>query len=265
MNTSDINSKVEGFISPPYTDRDASMIFLSFESEEQYESWFNENPKTHCNWLKKDTIKMTSEPLFELDVVTKIVFVCTHSGKPRSVKTQDTTAVPVRSEAALTKKRRVNKASIKCGCTARIVKKMLTNKTIEVIYTWKHINHDPSKITEVLNERMDPEVIHWVKGHHMDWKSIKNVLRLKEDNLDDIETTNVLPFSMLNRYKTVQNVIAAHFTELSRKHTNVIRSLELWIKYLCEEKGYMAEYIQYPGEGAPFLIHWMSSWQMNVS
>ncbi|KAI9358373.1 hypothetical protein BD770DRAFT_387174 [Pilaira anomala] len=175
MNTFDINSNFEGFIVPPYTDRDASMIFLSFESEEQYELRLNENPKTHCNWLKKDTIKMTSEPLFGLNVVTNI------AGKPKNVNTQDTIAVVVRSEAALTKKRRVNKASIKCGCTARIVKKMLVNKMVE-------------------------------------------------------------------------NAIAAHCTKLSRKHTNVIRS----------EKGYMAEYIQYPGEGAPFLIHWMSSWKMNI-
>lgn len=70
---------------------------------------------------------------------------------------------------------------------------------------------------------------------------------------------------MLITYKTVQNIIAAHFTRLSRKHTNVIKSVELWMKYLCEEKGYMAQFIQHPGEDAPFLIHWMSSWQMNVS
>lgn len=206
MNTFDINSNFEGFIAPPYTERDASMIFLSFENEEQYELWFNENPKTHCNWLKKDTIKMTGEPLSGLDVVTKIVFVCTHSGKPKTTKAQDTTALVVRSEAALAKKRRVNKASIKCGCTARLVKKILFNKKVEVTYTWKHINHDPSKISEALNERLDPEVILWVvkhvEDHHMDWKSIKNVLRLKEDNLDDVSKFS-LQMTCFNHYTAI--------------------------------------------------------------
>lgn len=69
---------------------------------------------------------------------------------------------------------------------------------------------------------------------------------------------------MLITYRDVQNIIAAHFTKLSRKHPNVIKSVELWMKYLREEKQYFGEYVQHPGEGAPFLIYWMSSWQMNV-
>lgn len=70
---------------------------------------------------------------------------------------------------------------------------------------------------------------------------------------------------MLITYKDVQNIIAAHFTKLSRKHPNVYKSVEFWMQYLRGEKNYVAEYVQHPGENAPFLVHWMSSWQMNVS
>lgn len=69
---------------------------------------------------------------------------------------------------------------------------------------------------------------------------------------------------MLIKYKDVQNVIAAHFTKLSRKHVDVYRSVELWMRYLREQRNYVAEYVQHPGEGDPFLVYWMSSWQMSV-
>ncbi|KAI9364664.1 hypothetical protein BD770DRAFT_151438 [Pilaira anomala] len=79
-----------------------------------------------------------------------------------------------------------------------------------------------------------------------------------------IESSLVLPHSMLVTYRDVQNMTSAHFTKLSRKHINVIRSVEIWMKYLPEEKQYFAEYVQHSGKGAPFLIYWMSSWQLNV-
>lgn len=69
------------------------------------------------------------------------------------------------------------------------MKKLLGNSTVLVTYTWKHVNHDPSDITEAIKERMHPDVLHWiakhVEDHHMDWKAIKNVLRLDENNLDE--------------------------------------------------------------------------------
>ncbi|KAI9261870.1 hypothetical protein EDC94DRAFT_496733, partial [Helicostylum pulchrum] len=90
-----------------------------------------------------------------------------------------------------------------------------------------------------IKERIDPEVLRWiakhVEEHRMDWKYIKNVLRLNENKVDDIENTSVLPYSMLITYKDVQNVIANSLNRTSRKHANVYRSVDLWMDYLREK------------------------------
>ncbi|KAI9245035.1 hypothetical protein EDC94DRAFT_530456 [Helicostylum pulchrum] len=121
---------------------------------------------------------------------------------------------------------------------------------------WKHLKHNPSDITEAIKERTDPEVLRWiakhVEEHHMDWKYIKNVLRLNESKVDDVSKL-FNTYSMFITYKDVQNVIANRLNRISRKHENVYRSVDLWMDYL-REKQYSAEYVQHSGKETPSLM-----------
>lgn len=176
----DINSEFKGFKQPCY---DIHPMYVSFSNEVQFQQWFDSEPKQHGNWLTKDTT--TSEGKNAVDVVNRRVLICNHAGKGRVHKPSN----PEEDQESRTvKKRRVLKPSIKCNCTARIIVKTLLNQSMLVTYTWKHVNHNPSDPTEAIRERLDPEILQWIFNHvengKMDWKSIKNVLRLNEDNLD---------------------------------------------------------------------------------
>ncbi|GAA5797965.1 hypothetical protein HPULCUR_003363 [Helicostylum pulchrum] len=167
MTTFNINND---FIIPPYEDCDGAIVHMSFENEVEFDYRFDNGPKKHCNWLKKETVKTTEGVIGTTAVALRVSWVCTH------------------------------------------------------------------------NERTDPEVLRWiakhVEEHHMDWKYIKNVLRLNESKVDDVN---------------VQNVIANRLNRISRKHANVYRSVDLWMDYL-REKQYSAEYVQHSGKETPSLM-----------
>jgi hypothetical protein len=62
----------------------------------------------------------------------------------------------------------------------------MTDHTIQVIYKWNHPDHDPSNVEEITNTRLPLSVKIWIDEHVnkcMDWKAIKNLLRLDENTL----------------------------------------------------------------------------------
>jgi hypothetical protein len=88
------------------------------------------------------------------------------------------------------KRKRSSAPSIKVGCNAYFNKKVYTNGDIEVIYHWKHKNHDPFEAESFVNEsRLPAEVRRWIVEAvevYKDWKTIKTVLRLNEQELEHV-------------------------------------------------------------------------------
>jgi hypothetical protein len=101
-----------------------------------------------------------------------IKYQCGHSGKPKKRK---------ESEASI--KKTQTKESIKIGCPAYINKHLLTGGAVEVTYRWEHPGHNPFDVQEIISSRLPSEVKQWIEEHvnqNMDWKSIKNLLRMDE-------------------------------------------------------------------------------------
>lgn len=66
------------------------------------------------------------------------------------------------------------------------------------------------------------------------------------------------------KYHDMQNVISYKFNLLSRKNRIDSVSCESWMTELSSA-GYSTLFKQHAGEGAPFLIAWISPWQKDVS
>lgn len=88
------------------------------------------------------------------------------------------------------KKRRVQKTeSIKVNCSAKITKVSFYNGSVNVVYSWKHINHDPLSAKEMYTSRLPTVIKDWINEQvksNMDWKFIKATLRMSEESLDNV-------------------------------------------------------------------------------
>ncbi|CEI95013.1 hypothetical protein RMCBS344292_09214 [Rhizopus microsporus] len=141
------------------------------------------------------------------------------------------------------KKTRVTmKSSIKIGCTAKIIKHVMTDGTIHVEYHWEHPDHCPWDIKEITNSRLPFEIKQWIAEKaikNIDWKTIKKFLRIDDECLIELEkkkSSRSFPMSLLINYHDVKNIINAHMNKLSRKSCRDKNRCEKWMKYLEEEK-----------------------------
>ncbi|OAD65514.1 hypothetical protein PHYBLDRAFT_153416 [Phycomyces blakesleeanus NRRL 1555(-)] len=111
--------------------------------------------------------------------VKTVVYLCDHAEKPQVKKTSQSAKKCVKTIK-----------SIKIGCSASIYKHIMTDGTVCIKYNWQHPNHDPFKIEEISPSRLPDELKQWVEelvSQNMDWKSIKNMLRMSDDRLLELE------------------------------------------------------------------------------
>ncbi|OAD73091.1 hypothetical protein PHYBLDRAFT_71578 [Phycomyces blakesleeanus NRRL 1555(-)] len=154
--------------------------------------------------------------------------------------------------------------SIKIGCPASIYKHIITDGTVCIKYNWQYPNHNPFKIEEISLSRLPDELKQWVEGlvsQNMDWKSIKNMLRMSEDRLLELEQAgdrSSFPSSLLIDYQYVRNVINARMMKLSRKHVDHYKSVKLWVQELNESENTTLFTVHKNGL---FLVLWVSEWQ----
>ncbi|KAG1042622.1 hypothetical protein G6F43_011853 [Rhizopus delemar] len=226
MNTNDITN---------ITDDLNSRCSLSYaESEELFADWF----KNVANLI---------EP-FKLE---SIFYVCDRYGKPRR-----------RQQEEGASKRQKTKESIKIGCIAKLLKYIMTDESIRVSYQWQHIGHDPANIQEMIKARLPVEVREWIKKHvdrDLDWKQIKDLLRLDESRLDQNNTRfGTMPAALFVKYKDVKNLIDARIAYLTRKHSNDKESIKFWVD-TPKQEGFFS-LIRFH-ENGPFLLSWVSFWQ----
>ncbi|CEI91663.1 hypothetical protein RMCBS344292_05946 [Rhizopus microsporus] len=96
----------------------------------------------------------------------------------------------------------------------------------------------------------------------MDWKSIKNLLRMDEARLLQIEQNGIsfsFPPSLRINYCDARNVINARLMKLNRRAVRDRDSVQIWIEELAE-KG--AKTLFKVHEDGPFLVSWVAKWQI---
>ncbi|OAD70583.1 hypothetical protein PHYBLDRAFT_69582 [Phycomyces blakesleeanus NRRL 1555(-)] len=235
MSTFDIAANYDNCIIPDYIE---AVNSFDLSSENEFTNWLNDIAKKHANWVYYRSYRHEKNMVFvgkslenPLKVKT-VVYLCYHAGKPQVKKTSQSAQKHVRTTK-----------SIKIGYPASIYKHIMTDGTVCIKYNWQHPNHDPFKIEEISSSKLPDELKQWVEGlvsQNMDWKSIKNMLRMSEDRLLELEQAgdrSSFPSSLLIDYQYVRNVINARMMKLSRKHVDHYESVKLWVQELNEISG----------------------------
>ncbi|GAA5799562.1 hypothetical protein HPULCUR_004978 [Helicostylum pulchrum] len=87
------------------------------------------------------------------------------------------------------------------------------------MYFWKHENHDPNAISDIVDSRVSEDIRSWIEEHvekHMSWKTFKALLRLNPEDLARLENIAseksgaAVPFNLSVYYKMVNNIINAN-------------------------------------------------------
>lgn len=121
-------------------------------------------------------------------------FVCDHSGKYRDRK---------KANLSPSKRRPHRKReSLKVGCRAQILlQKRIGVDQVEITYNFEHTGHVVGSLKDFRESRMSERVREWIAdrvGDGMDWRAIKDLLRLDEEILNRV-------FILLNLCTTGSN------------------------------------------------------------
>ncbi|KAG1037187.1 hypothetical protein G6F43_012914 [Rhizopus delemar] len=228
-------------------------ITMTFKDISAFEMYKTNVLDKHATWSyqnkhisKKAATTVENNPLLkQARIFThSILYYYDHAGKPRNQKKDNNNDNNNTESSTLNKitRKRTVAPSIKVGCLASYKVSYFVNGEIEVVYNWKHKNHDPANPQEyAIESRLSPEIKKWIEDaveKFNDWKSIKALLRLSEHELDVLETNpiyNRFPPALLINYHDVQNVISRRLNLLSRKRYQDSLSVQLWISYLKEK------------------------------
>lgn len=186
MNSENIHNSLKKRVMPVYSEEE---VTIRFANECEYNDWVLNIANNHAVWIYhinhkiKKNAQFVGKPLINPLPVESTYYFCDHSF---SLKKKTPT------EAEPETKRRRTKESKKIGCTARYIKYLMTDNSIEVLYKWQHVGHDPSKIEEVIKAGLPADVKEWLKKYveqDFDWKQIKRLLRLDEMSLDEVSNS----------------------------------------------------------------------------
>ncbi|ORE08556.1 hypothetical protein BCV72DRAFT_323592, partial [Rhizopus microsporus var. microsporus] len=79
--------------------------------------------------------------------------------------------------------------SSRIGCPAKIKKVTMNDGSVSATYHWQYPDCQLFDIKEIASSQLLPESKEWIEKHvndFMDWKAIKSLLRMNEDNINEI-------------------------------------------------------------------------------
>ncbi|KAI8349830.1 hypothetical protein B0O80DRAFT_428851 [Mortierella sp. GBAus27b] len=159
----------------------------------------------------------------------------------------------------------INRDSVGTGCPANIrFRKLAGEDKVEVTYNWRH-NHDTSMESRSLLPSGINE-LNWVKekvSRGLDWKGVKSLLRPSEENLQSLEREEklLLP-SVLITYDNVRGAMYRKRTTNSQKASNIVTSVERWIKQIQNNGGKGLFQTNISGDPKSFLVAWCTGFQL---
>lgn len=191
MTTSNLDIPSDFYLQRLTSDYNDEIVSICFESELHFQAWFDTVAVHHAGWTVKTTHvseanlkKVENIPVVNWSMIKlakeTIYLLCDHAGKYKKKPVSD--EMPAR-------KVRKTKDSIKVGCTAKLTKILFFTGEVEVKYTWRHINHDPLEVSDMVSSRLPAAIKLWIKKQvksNMDWKAIKACLCMTEQSLDNV-------------------------------------------------------------------------------
>ncbi|KAI9318348.1 hypothetical protein BX666DRAFT_2094905, partial [Dichotomocladium elegans] len=158
-----------------------------------------------------------------------------------------------------------------CGCKARIFIRADTINPDEVTvkYHWEHNGHMPGSVNDLRTaplQRSLRRMVHDLVESHLDWKSIKALLRIDNAKLDAIlfrEYEELLQSVRVN-YHVVKYAIDKAFRRRAFLAPEMKASLQKWGAKIEESRGFFVHECLDAIEEGTFTFGFMSEWQRQV-
>ncbi|SAM04762.1 hypothetical protein [Absidia glauca] len=187
MNSSSFTTPQSIRIQPDYT---KAFVTEDITTNDHYDIWFNNVASKHAVFIFKTAHRPST-------------YI---SGRPTI------------------KRRKSTKATIKVGCTSKLTKHVYADGAVKVVYQWIQENHDPLEVEDIGHSRLPVELRNWIVDCvdcHMNLKSIKAVLRLNIDQLDELDADIAdgrFSRSLIIKQQDVVHVVNEKLNKISRKH-----------------------------------------------
>ncbi|SAL96563.1 hypothetical protein [Absidia glauca] len=95
-----------------------------------------------------------------------------------------------------------------------------TNDSVKMLYSWIHNNHDPCEVEDLAHSRLRNSIVYSV-DRHMNKQSIKAILRLSLEELDNLHETisgGRFPPVLIIKQQDVLNIVNQKLDAISRRH-----------------------------------------------
>ncbi|KAE8240870.1 hypothetical protein A4X03_0g8276 [Tilletia caries] len=192
-------------------------------------------------------------------------YQCDHAGRPQSK--------PLQPNLSPSKRRR-RLPSIKVGCTAKLVVfQPIGERRVYIKWDYKHTGHDVASMQSVAESRLPKRVREWISARvaeGRDWKAVRNLLRLGEDELQRLERSEgalrSVPEALRIRRMDVYNELRRQLLGTARKANTRIDSLHKWAEEVIRENGVAELKFDIPcadGEDT-WAAFFMTSWQIDM-
>ncbi|UZJ54297.1 hypothetical protein CBS101457_003617 [Exobasidium rhododendri] len=160
-------------------------------------------------------------------------WTCDHAGPYRCKKNSNLSP----------QKKRKGKISIKTGCMATITASKVKNAD-NILVSWRHEHggHNPMSVKDWRASSLSEHIRTWVKeriAEGRDWRSIHDLLRIKELEIDLLDSTSTrLPQALRLTRQDVYNILRQQLVAVSRKDPDLMKSLESWIAQIVKDGGW---------------------------
>jgi hypothetical protein len=158
-------------------------VKLDFDDESAFKKWLEETASSHGTWVFKQkypnskNASLKGIQTLEKKPIETFQYRCDRYGH-------------YEKESSQSSKKRKSKSK-KIGCPAMITMTVMNDSSVSVVYDWEHPDHSPCDLEEVSRSRLPHDVKQWIiekVNQNLDWKTIKNFLRLDEERLEEVNT-----------------------------------------------------------------------------
>ncbi|CAO3588298.1 unnamed protein product [Absidia cylindrospora] len=165
-------------------DYESENVNLTFENKYAYNNWSENVLSKHATYIFKDSRELKKDGHYSMR------YLCECNGTARNSSSSSSSATSS-SATATRKKRKTDGISKKVGCKSKYTVHFYSSGSITVDYSWTHNGHDPADLEDIIKSRLPVEIRKWIDDcvdRHMNLQSINSLLRMNNDQLDEVKS-----------------------------------------------------------------------------
>ncbi|KAL9937971.1 hypothetical protein V8E36_003516 [Tilletia maclaganii] len=192
-------------------------------------------------------------------------YICDHAGRPQN-KPKNGNLSP--------DKRRKRLPSIKVGCKAQFnASRPIVEDRVYVKWIFEHTGHDIASLRSVAESRLPHRIRDWLRvrvEEGRDWRAIRNLLRLEDDQLQQLEDMDgpldKIPEALRIKQMDVYDEIRRQVLRAARKGDTREFSLQNWAEEVRAEGGVADVKLDIPCAESEntWAAYFLSAWQIEM-